>query len=320
MVEETFFKIYKQQIFLKHSNPEHSGLMDIYGYMQATQEQKTYSPEDKLNWIFAIFDQNGIEPIHFKEMGDILISLFTLFGIKVQEFKLITQLQEMLKNLDKDDARISTRGNFIRNAVSCLFITHLVNGKLFSRICSVPEFSAEDLTILARKTKLTNKEIILKNEDFNATHQSGVITKEQFLSHFKLNDSKHKSIATAMFDVLNINYNGTLNFLEFMLAANAGKMISADEKLDWIFNVFDEKGTDVLMEIEVSEVVAGLFRMAGIRIDKSIITSLVDELLESVNCETEKVITKEKFLMNAMKCDFVSDIINDDVINGLIQL
>jgi hypothetical protein len=55
MVEELFFKIYEVRIVMKHSNLEHTGVNDLHEYMKATK-RKTSSPEDKLNWVFDVFN------------------------------------------------------------------------------------------------------------------------------------------------------------------------------------------------------------------------------------------------------------------------
>ena len=66
--------------------------------------------------------------------------------------------------------------------------------------------------------------------------------------------------------------------------------------------------------------VTGLFAMVGIKIEKSIIAARTEELVDAIIHDNGRQITKSEFVNNAMKCEFVSDIINDDVINGLSQL
>ena len=319
MIEELFFKIYKLRIVLKHSNFEHTGLNDLYDYLHATQD-KTTSPEDKLNWVFDVFDKDGKESIDCQEMGDIIISLFNMSGMRVDEKKLLTHLQDMLNNLDKDCNIEINRAEFIRNAVSCFFISDLVTGKVFNRICSVPQIAPKDITVLAHKTKLTKKEIISQYKDFIAKYPAGAINRKQFIKHFKQRDEESDIHADAMFNVFDKENTGTINFLYFMLAGNSKVIKSAEDKLSWIFDVFDKNGKGFIEGNEVEEVVTGLFSIAGIRIEHSILAARMEELIEAVNGDIVKEITKAVFVKNAMKCNFVSDIINDDVVNGLSQL
>ena len=71
---------------------------------------------------------------------------------------------------------------------------------------------------------------------------------------------------------------------------------------------------------EIDNVVTGLFAMVGIKIEKSIIAARTEELVETIGHENGREITKSEFVNNAMKCEFVSEIINDDLVNGLSQL
>ena len=210
-------------------------------------------------------------------MGDIIISLFNMSSIKVDENKLLIHLGDMLNNHEGGSYMEIDRSEFIRKAVSCFFISDLVNGSVFSKICSVPQIAAEDITVLAKKTKLY--------KDFIAKFPSGEMDRKHFVKHFT---KKYEELAK--------------------------------EKLLWIFDVCDKNGKDVLEGIEIDNVVTGLFAMVGIRIDKSILAARTEELVETIDHENGREITKSEFVNNAVKCDFFSDIINDDVVNGLSQL
>ena len=77
------------------------------------------------------------------------------------------------------------------------------------------------------------------------------------------------------------------------------------------------------MKIDIFNIVCnGLqwFALVGIRIEKSIFAARTEELVETIIHDNGREITKSEFVNNAMKYEFVSDIINDDVVNGLSQL
>ena len=60
--------------------------------------------------------------------------------------------------------------------------------------------------------------------------------------------------------------------------------------------------------------------MDGIRIEKSILAARTEELVEAITQDNGKDISKSEFVNNAINSEFVLDIINDDVVNGLSQL
>ena len=189
MVEEMFFKIYKLRKVMKHSNLDHTGVNDLHLYFKAFQE-KTSSPQDKLNWVFDVFNVDKNKSIDAQEMGDIIISLFHMSSIKVDEKKLLVHLENMLRNHEGGGSMEIDRSEFIHQAVSCFFISDLVNGSVFSKICSVPQIAAEDITVLAKKTKLSKKEIISQYKDFIASYPSGEMHRKQFVKHFQQNHEK----------------------------------------------------------------------------------------------------------------------------------
>ena len=94
----------------------------------------------------------------------------------------------------------------------------------------------------------------------------------------------------------------------------------AEDKLIWIFDDCDKHGKGVLEGTEINDVGTRLFAMVGIRIEKSILEARTEELVEAITQDNGRDLSKSEFVNNAMKCEFVSDIINDDVVNGLSQL
>ena len=204
--------------------------------------------------------------------------------------------------------------------MSCFFISDLVNTSVFSKICSVPQIAAEDVSVLAKKTKLSKKEIISQYKDFIARYPSGEMDRKQFVKHLQ---PIHENLVigeNSIFSVLDKDSSGTIKFLDFMLAENSVFIECAEDKLIWIFDVCDTNGKDALTGTEIYDVVTRLFAMVGIRIEKSILAARTEELVEAIAQDNEREITKSEFVNNAMKCEFVSDIINDDVVNGLSQL
>ena len=59
-----------------------------------------------------------------------------------------------------------------------------------------------------------------------------------------------------MFKVFDVDRSGTMDFVEYMQARNAVNLNSAEDKLDWIFCLFDSDGGGSvdLNEIEVEMV------------------------------------------------------------------
>ena len=321
MVEDVFFKIYSLRLHLKHDNWDHTGVHDIHQYLKATNE-KTTSPEKKLNWVLNVFNVDDEKKIiNIDEMGDIIISLFNISSIQYDENKLLSHLEEMFNNVERLNNPDMKPSVLISNAVTSYFISILVtSGNLFNRMLSVPQITADDITVLAKKTKLSKKEVISQHKYFTAMNPTGKIGKKEFLQRFKEKSLNPAMEADAMFRVLDNNFSGEIGFCKFLLAEYSGLMESDGEKLIWIFNVCDSKGEEVIEGQEVDAVVTALFSLVGIRLENSILEARAEELVEAVTDDYMKQLQKKEFVNYAMECDFVVDIINDDVVNGLSQL
>ena len=90
--------------------------------------------------------------------------------IKVDKKKLLSHLEDMLNNHEGDGLMEMDRSYFIKKEVSCFFISDLVNGYVYRNICSVPQITAQDITVLADKTIKQRK--ISQYEDFIAKYPS----------------------------------------------------------------------------------------------------------------------------------------------------
>ena len=188
------------------------------------------------------------------------------------------------------------------------------------KLTQMTSLSSSSCLTLSNKTNLTCEEIYKEHKQFLSKHPSGFLTKHEFLDTFKQASWKKKEIAGDIFAMFDEDGSNTMDFMEYMLASDAVKLSSPREKLNWIFNVFDKDGGGIIDHKEMREVVLGLFTMAGIRIHKDILVDRLQEMLEDIDVDGDGEIEKEEFIKNAMNCDFICDIVNGDVVNGISQL
>ena len=120
-------------------------------------------------------------------------------------------------------------------------------------------------------------------------------------------------MAEAMFRVFDEKKRGALTFFQFMTIKTNPMREDPDQQLTWVFNAFDEDGGGTIENDEVSRLVEALFRMSG-NWDESEETAeevilCVDEVIESIDVDGDGVITREEFVENALKSDFIKDIV-----------
>ena len=103
--------------------------------------------------------------------------------------------------------------------------------------------------------------------------------------------------------------SGTLNFYEYMHVQQAMGLTTPEEKLNWIFCAFDQDVSGHIDVLEISNVVAGMFKMAGMEVDKDKIVGCVSEIRYAVDKDRDWKISKEEFVNNGMKSKFISNML-----------
>ena len=171
-----------------------------------------------------------------------------------------------------------------------------------------------------KKTNSSEDEIKRRHEAFYSEYPSGSLSKNEFLETFRNESWKTKEIAGDIFDMFDEDRSNTMDFMEYIIAVDAVSLVSPQEKLNWIFNVFDKDGGGSIDRKEMRDVVLGLFTLVGIKIHEDILVDRLQEMLESIDIDGDGEIEKEEFVRNAMKCQFISDIVSGDVVNGISQL
>ena len=120
-------------------------------------------------------------------------------------------------------------------------------------------------------------------------------------------------MAEGLFRVFDETNRGALTFFQFMTVKTAPKLVDPSEKLGWVFNALDEDGGGTIEYDEITGLVEALFRMSGkedhMEENREEIILCVDEVIESIDVDGDGVITREEFVENALKSDFIKEII-----------
>ena len=169
------------------------------------------------------------------------------------------------------------------------------------------KFSKEQ-SFKALESKLSLKEMeILNGYDlFMKTCPNGEMTKAQFL------ENHEGSMAESLFRVFDEDGSGSMDFTEYMLASNCTSLNETEAKLTWIFNVFDEDGGGSIDIDEVIKLVIGLTTMNGVEVEKQVLLTCVQDILEAIDGDGDGDITKEEFVNNAMKSDFIRNLLEEN--------
>jgi len=163
------------------------------------------------------------------------------------------------------------------------------------------------------KIGIEKEEFDASYDDFMKTCPKGKMTKEQFLEKSKeILGEQAGMMGEALFRVFDEDESGTMDFEEYIMAINCTNFTEPKDKLTWMFNCFDEDGGGSIDIDEVIKLVIGLFAMGGIEPDKEVLLSCVQEILEAIDEDNDGEITKDEFVNNAMKSQFIKDLMGEE--------
>ena len=91
------------------------------------------SPEEKLDWIFTAFDQDGGGTIDVDEVSEIVVALFKMAGKEItgllSEQEIEDCVDDIIDAVDADGDGVITKEEFVQNAMNCDFICNMVKSK-----------------------------------------------------------------------------------------------------------------------------------------------------------------------------------------------
>ena len=82
-------------------------------------------------------------------------------------------------------------------------------------------------------------------------------------------------------------------------ALRALQLKTTEEKLDWVFSIFDSDSGGTIEISEIEQIVSNIFDFADIKPDRRMIQACVMDVKRSVDRDNDGTITKEEFIENA---------------------
>ena len=157
------------------------------------------------------------------------------------------------------------------------------------------------------KTGMPSDQVKEQYAQFLTMCPDGAMTKEKFtdLSVDALGDQAD-FLADSMFKSFDIDSNGTMDFTEYMLAINSTGLNTPEDKLKWMFDVFDKDGGGTISTEEIDVVLQGLFEMSGKDFEDNELDLVTRDIMDAIDADGDGEVTKDEFIENAMKCQFIA--------------
>ncbi|XP_043245381.1 Kv channel-interacting protein 4-like [Amphibalanus amphitrite] len=161
-------------------------------------------------------------------------------------------------------------------------------------------YRPEELDKLTRSSRFTRKEIQFMYRGFKQECPSGLVDEAAFKlifsQYFPQGDANQ--YAHYVFNTLRPNQCGQINFEDFLHALSRVSRGTTDEKVRWVFDLYDLDGDGLITKHEMQLVVTAIYDMLGRqvvpRIDPNAARSHVDTIFHQMDADRDGLVTLEE--------------------------
>ncbi|XP_054291038.1 Kv channel-interacting protein 4-like [Macrosteles quadrilineatus] len=129
----------------------------------------------------------------------------------------------------------------------------------------VARYRPEELNKLTKTTKFTRKEIQLIYRGFKQECPTGMVDEESFKHIFSqfFPQGDASQYAHYVFNTMKHTQTGKISFEDFLGILSKVSRGSVQEKLQWVFGLYDQNGDGLITKKEMLDVVTSIYEMLG---------------------------------------------------------
>ena len=183
------------------------------------------------------------------------------------------------------------------------------------------KLNPNDIAELKKQTQFSNSEIKDWYKGFKKDYPHGYLTIEEFkqiYGNFYPGGNASK-FAENTFRVFDHNKDGKIDFREFMIGLSMSSKGSFDDKMKWIFQLYDTNNNGLISKDEMLVIVQSLREMSttaeseGGDCFAAAVQHHVDKLYEAADTNSDGQLSFDEF-MNLAKTDpTISNVLNGDM-------
>ena len=164
-----------------------------------------------------------------------------------------------------------------------------------------PELTEEDLDFLTENTQYSEQEIRGWFKEFVVDCPEGILSIERVkeMMNVILPDENGGIIADLIFSSFDKDKNGSLDFCEFILAIHCTSNCSPEDKLHWVFQLYDKDSSGSITMGEMIQVFATLYENEGL--DEKIAVERAEKIFSSLDINNDGDISEEEFVKGCME-------------------
>lgn len=166
---------------------------------------------------------------------------------------------------------------------------------------SKPQLALEELEFLKTNTKFSEKDIKRWFKVFMRNCPRGHLTREEFLKVYQ--DffpsgaaEEFSDYAFRAFDSDNVGY---VDFRKFLMAVNVTSNGTPQDKLEWVFRMYDIDGSGSIEEAELVKILEAIYQMLGAEAKKLSVVSPKERarmIFERMDTNHDLELTMQEFV------------------------
>ncbi|XP_046910307.2 A-type potassium channel modulatory protein KCNIP1 isoform X1 [Dermatophagoides farinae] len=184
-------------------------------------------------------------------------------------------------------------------------------------------FRPEALETLCQLTKFTRKELQMIYRGFKQEAPSGVVREDSFkhiYSQFFPKGADVNQYAHYVFNTFDPERTGIVTFTDFVIGLSVLSRGTIQDKLKWIFSLYDVNCDGVISKDDLSRVIISVYDLLGKsvqpQVDESTYKQHIDRVFKKLDLNNDGIVTYEIFVEACKKDD---DLLQSfDVFNTLL--
>ena len=174
-----------------------------------------------------------------------------------------------------------------------------------------PELTEEDLDFLVKNTDFSEANIKEWFREFIMDCPEGILTKVKVMEMLTiiLPRDNGKIIADLIFSTFDKDKNGWIDFNEFIIATHCTATSSPEDKLHWVFQMYDTDGSNSIQLSEMMELFGTLYISEGL--DEELAVERAQKIFRFLDINNDGDITEDEFVRGCLQDEDLVELLSD---------
>jgi len=180
--------------------------------------------------------------------------------------------------------------------------------------------SRDELEYIMDKTKLEEHIVKKWYVGFLRDYPNGKMTQETFYQMYQIlfPGGSTEKFCYHVFRTFDTDHNGYIDFVEFLLAINITSSGTPEEKLKWVFKLYDVDGNGTISQNEMTKVVQSMYDMLAPEESKTDerANEKAKEVFQQLDLNGDLVLSEDEFVKGCMMNESLKSLLTGLVVDN----